>query len=287
MKLRLFSGLLVCLVLVIALMSQPTPVRSTEETAEKNAPWSQVWTNLKGEQPPKEKVLNATDECRDQVDIGSSVEGRPIVACQILNSSDDAASPLLVIGTMHGDEPAGKYVVKRLIALKAITGSSIWVIKDANPDGSARGTRQNKRGVDINRNFPESWEKTYANTRTYSGKSAASEPETKNLMNVINLIKPKRVIIFHQPYDQIDCSPNRPDDLSKALAMLTDVKFECIGGEMSGSPSNQFRGTYTMWISKNFADTTPLTFELSSDPSSEKLDKIAQSLRMVAKDGPF
>lgn len=287
MKVRLFSGLLVCLLLAIAFMSQPKVVIGAGELVEKETPWTQVWTNLKGQKPTEERVLHPSDDCRDQVEIGSSVQGRSIVACQILNSSDDADSPLLVIGTMHGDEPAGQRVVKRLIAMQAITGSNIWVVNDANPDGSARGTRQNRNGVDINRNFPEKWEKSAPYTRTYSGKSAASEPETKNLMNVLTLIKPKRVVIFHQPYDQIDCSPDRPDDLSKALSELTGVSFGCISGAMSGSPSNQFKGTYTMWVSKNFADITSLTFELGADPSSEKLDRIARALRTVAKDGPF
>ena len=34
----------------------------------------------------------------------------------------------------------------------------LWIIANLNPDGVARRTRQNARGVDLNRNFPSEWQ---------------------------------------------------------------------------------------------------------------------------------
>ena len=37
------------------------------------------------------------------------------------------------------------------------TGVQVWTVRAVNPDGLARGTRQNVHGVDLNRNFPRRW----------------------------------------------------------------------------------------------------------------------------------
>src|SRR3954449_2259210 len=83
--------------------------------------------------------------------IGRSEQGRPIRAIE----RGDPAAPrrLLVFGLIHGNEPAGRAVARRLPAAKPPPGLDVWVVEDLNPDGFAARTRQNAHGVDLNRNF--------------------------------------------------------------------------------------------------------------------------------------
>ena len=73
--------------------------------------------------------------------IGRSAEGRPIRAVRV--GSPRARVEVLVVGAVHGNEPAGKAVVARLRRRRPPRGTALWLIEDANPDGSAAGTRHN------------------------------------------------------------------------------------------------------------------------------------------------
>src|SRR5215207_3721385 len=86
---------------------------------------------------------------------GTSVDGR---ALDVTRRGDPAAAVrVLVVGSIHGDEPAGHAVVRRLRASAPPAGVQLWLVEAANPDGLRHGTRQNLRGVDLNRNFPFRW----------------------------------------------------------------------------------------------------------------------------------
>lgn len=222
--------------------------------------------------------------CQKSLAIGTSVQGVLIEACQLNGSAAEAENTLLVIGTIHGDEPDGKRVIDELTSSGAPENTNIWLIRDGNPDGAELATRRNANQVDINRNFPIRWAASDPSARTYSGPSPASEPETLALMAAVEAISPTRIVVFHQPYAQIDCPPGRPATISDRLSQLTGFKSECIPGEKSGSPTNTYTGTFTIWANSTFPETTAVTFELGFTTMQAKIETIAKALKVLAAD---
>ena len=129
---------------------------------------------------------------------GQSGEGRPL---DVVHRGDrDAPLRALVVGQVHGDEPGGRSIANAVLRAKPPEGVQVWVVRDLNPDGRARKTRWNARGVDLNRNFPHRWRRSKRG-RYWSGPRAASEPETRWAMRLIRSVRPHVTVWLHQPYE--------------------------------------------------------------------------------------
>ncbi|HEX8085884.1 MAG TPA: DUF2817 domain-containing protein [Solirubrobacteraceae bacterium] len=128
---------------------------------------------------------------------GQSVEGRPLRVEH--RGAEDAPRRVLVVGAIHGDEPGGRRVAAAVLRATPPRGVQVWVVRNLNPDGARRGTRQNAHGVDLNRNFPHRWRRA-PRGRYWPGPRAASEPETRYAMRVTRAIRPDVTVWLHQPY---------------------------------------------------------------------------------------
>ncbi|MDQ1625880.1 MAG: murein peptide amidase, partial [Actinomycetota bacterium] len=162
------------------------------------------------------------------VAIGKSVQGRTIWALH--RAYPGATQRVIVIGAIHGDEVAGMGVTWRLEYRNPFPRNlDLWLIPTVNPDGVAAHTRTNAHKVDLNRNFPYNWRRINVGTSTYSGPSAASEPETKAVIAFINKINPRITIVFHQPLNGVGRNTKRMDVVNAvASAMVLPVKsFSC------------------------------------------------------------
>jgi protein MpaA len=126
--------------------------------------------------------------------IGHSVQGREIRATRV--GEEHAAVNVLVVGDVHGNEPAGEAIVGALRS-EHVDGVAFWLVRTANPDGRAAHTRQNARGVDLNRNFPWRWRGGAPGTY-FPGRRAGSEPETRALMRLVRRVRPQLAIYYHQ-----------------------------------------------------------------------------------------
>src|SRR3954454_20949751 len=137
---------------------------------------------------------------------GHSVQGREITA--VRTGEADAPRTVLVVGDIHGTERAGKAVVRALRHTPAPGGVQVWTVKTANPDGEAEGTRQNARGVDLNRNFPYRWRATGRPWDTfYPGPRKGSEPETRAIKGLVKRLRPDVTVWFHQSLSLVDLVP--------------------------------------------------------------------------------
>jgi murein endopeptidase len=119
------------------------------------------------------------DDRPRRVFLGESAGRRPIYTYRLGNP---AARKLLVVGTIHGNEPAGTAVTRRLLRVSPPLHAELWVVPDLNPDGRAAGTRANAAGADLNRDF-----------------GRFSQPETRIARALIRQIHPWLSVWYHQP----------------------------------------------------------------------------------------
>jgi protein MpaA len=124
---------------------------------------------------------------------GFSVQHRPIDLVHVKGPGPR----VLVVGAIHGNETAGMAVVSALRRLHP--REDLWLVPTLNPDGVARGTRQNAHGIDLNRNFPAGWRSFGPPWSTFAaGPRPFSEPETRVARSLILRLKPRVTIWFHQ-----------------------------------------------------------------------------------------
>lgn len=105
---------------------------------------------------------------------------------------------VLWIGGIHGDEREGHFATAELPrAFAAIPGAleavTLTILEDVNPDGSARNTRGNRNGVDLNRNYPA---KNYL-PGDGRGESPLDQPESKVLHDLVIEERPHLVVVAH------------------------------------------------------------------------------------------
>ena len=180
--------------------------------------------------------------------IGRSEQGRPIRATLV--GSPRARVKLLAVGAIHGDEQAGRAVVARLRRLHPPRGTAIWLVDDANPDGTAANIRHNANGVDLNRNFPYRWQ---AQDGIYeSGPGPASEAETQVMQRFIERERPRVTLWYHQA-------------LQIVVKSTGDPKLERLYSARSGLPRKslpRYHGTAISWQNQTFAGDTAFVVEL-------------------------
>ena len=193
----------------------------------------------------------ASTAARTRTTIGHSVMGRPINAYR--RSTGGARVRYLVIGQMHGDEPAGTEVIRgRLLDIALPAGVTMWFIPTVNPDGLARHTRTNAHGVDLNRNFPYHWVYSGVGTNTYSGPRPQSEPETRAVLQFLDKLRPQTIVSIHQPLDCVDFSGGDPG-VTVWLSRHLHLPTRKLG---------PYTGTMTSWYNHRFPLRTAVTVEL-------------------------
>ena len=180
--------------------------------------------------------------------IGHSEQGRPIRALRV--GSPRARVKVLVVGTIHGNEQAGRAVVARLRRAHPPRGTALWLVDDANPDGTAANARHNANGVDLNRNFPYRWQ---PQDGVYeSGAGPASEAETRVMQSFIERERPRVTLWYHQA-------------LRIVVKSTGDPKLERLYSSKSGLPRRalpRYHGTAISWQNKTFPGDSAFVVEL-------------------------
>ena len=142
----------------------------------------------------------------------------------------------LLVAGLHGEEPETVQLARGILDRVDAAAADLRDRALREPDGVADGTRQNARGVDLNRNFPAaSWregttpsypagidpaERVPANRTNVSSTGAAplSEPESAALAALIERLEPTLVLDLHAPLELVLTTPLVPEAIARELA---------------------------------------------------------------------
>jgi len=194
--------------------------------------------------------------------IGRSVRDRPLTAWHL---GETGKPKVLLISTMHGDEPHTRQILTSLRDGRPVHGIDLWVLPTYNPDGLARGTRKNAHGVDLNRNFSYHW--TDLDGSYESGPRPRSEPETRAVIRFLKEVRPQWIISFHQPLYGVDTlTKNKRFSRRVADALNLPRKSLTCGGVC--------HGTMTSWYNHRFPGSA-LTAEYGAHPSRHRMQVTA------------
>jgi protein MpaA len=207
-------------------------------------------------------------------DVGSSRSGAPLAV--EVRGDPTAETRIVVLGQMHGNEPAGRRVIKALRSITPPDGAALWLIPSMNPDGHAARTRGNARGVDLNRNFPADWRANGAGTSRWSGPRAASEPETRAMMRFLQEVKPTAVLSFHQPLEVVDITHPQSRKAGRLLARWMGLPARVV------RCSGPCHGTLTDWVTREL-DAIAITVELPASVTSADIDRAANATQRLTR----
>jgi protein MpaA len=203
--------------------------------------------------------------------LGRSAHGRVIRAVEV--GDPDERRKLLVVGCIHGNEPAGIAVARALERSQPLANADLWIVEDANPDGVAAGTRFNGRGVDLNRNFPWHWRPIRGDPLHYSGTRPLSEPESRLLARLILSIRPEISIWFHQALDVVDESGG---------SVAIEREFaRAVGMPLERLP--RYPGSVASWENHVLPLSTAFVVELHAGALTEaETDRFVHAIRALA-----
>ncbi len=169
---------------------------------------------------------------------------------------------VIVIGVFHGDEPQGEYLINQYLQTK--NNTNLLFIPRLN----SNDTRVNKRGVDLNRNFPtKNWELS-ENNEYFGGISPASEEETRFVIDTIEKYSPKVILTLHAPYKLVNYDGAKNDfdlEIVKKISQIMNYPIE----ESIGYPTP---GSFGTWAGIERGILT-ITLELDEEIDIRLLEK--------------
>lgn len=217
--------------------------------------------------------LHASRTRRQTLLTGHSRRGHRLLAERVGNPSSHRR--ILVVGCIHGNECSGIPVVRDLMWDHPMHKAQLVVVPDLNPDGRAAGTRQDARGVDLNRNFPWRWRRLGApGSLFYSGPRPLSEPESRFAHTVIRRVHPSVAIWFHQHENLVDRSGGNVA-IERRYAGLVRLPLRKLP---------RYPGSATGWENHRINNGTAFVVELPAGRlSSRVIERFSDGVRILAR----
>ena len=219
--------------------------------------------------------------------IGHSEEDRPL---EVYRFGRGPTHKLIVAGIHGGYEYNTVQLADELIAYLfdhpevVPADTSLFILRNLNPDGSARAMgvegRANANNVDLNRNWPYNWQKDWDRDGCWiwrpieGGEYAGSEAEVQALIAYIDAIKPTALISYHSAALGIFAG-GRPDfppsiRLAEDVAEVTDYPWPPI------DTGCDYTGNLTDWAA-NTRSIPSIDIELTNHRDTD----FVQNLRVL------
>jgi murein peptide amidase A len=221
----------------------------------------------------RHRVVRSPAVAHKKVLTGRSVRGHRLSAEGVGNPL--SGHRILVVGCIHGNECAGIPVARDLMSDRPMHQAQLVVIPDLNPDGRASGTRQNARGVDLNRNFAWRWKPIGApGSLFYSGPRPLSEPESRFAHRLVRRIHPSVGIWFHQHLAVVDRSGGNVQ-IERRYARLVGLPLRRL---------TRYPGSATGWENHRIGKGTAFVVELPAGRLGLKgVERFSDGIRTLAR----
>ncbi len=243
--------------------------------------WFSEYRDLAAIQARMRELAQLRPDLATVASVGSSLQGRPLLAMRIRGQGTRRAG-MLINGGLHAREwistMVSTCVADRLVQgydqdprIRAfVDATELWVVPVSNPDGYVhswtrdrywRKNRRDDHGVDLNRNFDLAWGGPGSSdkpaSQIYRGTAAFSEPESAALRDLMAREQIDAHIDFHS-YGQLLLHPwshqrkRSPDHkrlsavadaMAKAIAMQHGKRYR----KMSGESLYPASGTFMDW----------------------------------------
>lgn len=214
---------------------------------------------------------------------GHSLRGRPI---RVQQWGDPARPAVLAFGCIHGDECAARSLEPRFVLSSGCPDpvADLVLVHNLDPDGFRAGTRLNADGVDLNRNFPAGWRPIGGpGDPQHSGPRPFSEPESRLAARLIEAVRPRVTIWFHQhdgPRPLVR-GWGQSAPAGRRFAHLAGIPFHLLPW---------LDGTAPNWQNHRFAGTASFVVELPPGRLERRLERrlgaaLARLAHRVGEDG--
>ena len=207
--------------------------------------------------------------CGYSATIGSSVQGRAITAYYFGNGSNT----LLFTGAIHGSEASSYTTMQAWVEYLQANAHTIpadkriVVVPNTNPDGVANRTRDNARGVNVDRNFPAAnWAKDIESANGVQpgggGTAAGSEPEAMTLIKLTRQLRPRLSISYHSQGKLVGAN-KYGDSVAIGAAYASTVGYRTMFDNAEAVMGYAITGEYEEWMGEELG-TPAILIELPS-----------------------
>lgn len=225
--------------------------------------------------------------CGSSAVIGYSVQGRPIIAYYFGNGS----KTILFTGGIHGEERSAQQTMQAWAdylmtnAYKIPADKRVVVIPNLNPDGIARGSRNNVNNVNLGRNYPTAnWtasiDTASGTLPTGGGTEPGSEPETKAIMAITRQLLPRLEVSFHAQ-GQLVGANKVADSVSIGSMYASTVGYSTMYNNAEEIMGYSITGEYEEWMGEQYG-IPAILIELPSRQGNYLNSQLTALMKLLA-----